>query len=78
MHGPRVAPPSRRSGRFELGGRGGLNALTNSLPSEREPGRICACAETLTASSSVKATVNINIVKRDERLNQAMITVLSD
>ena len=78
MHGPRVAPPSRRLGRSALGGRGGLKALTNSLPSERELGRISTCAETLTASSSVKATVNINIVKRDERLNQAMITLLSD
>jgi hypothetical protein len=32
---------------------------------------------TLTVSPKVKATANNNIVKRDERLNQAMIDVFS-
>jgi hypothetical protein len=37
----------------------------------------CTCAGTFTASPRLKATVNTRIIKRDERLNQAMIKVFA-
>lgn len=75
MQGPRVAPPWVLSGVGAPGPCGGLKALSSLLLSEEGLDSSGTCAGTLTASPSVKATANIG--KRDERVKQAMIKVLT-
>jgi hypothetical protein len=60
------------------GGIGARNACTNSLPSEGTLDWVGICAGTLTADPKVKAIAKTaNIMKRDERLNQAMSKLFS-
>jgi hypothetical protein len=59
------------------GPRGGLKAFTSLLLRGVELEGVCTCAETLTASVSIKATVIIaaRSLNRDDRLNQAVTII---
>jgi hypothetical protein len=76
--GLRVAPPWVFSGSpvAVLGGRK-FDWFGSWLLSEGGLNWACTCAGTLTARLRVKATANTRIIKRDERLNQAMIKVFA-
>jgi hypothetical protein len=75
---PRVAPPSVFTGSpvGVLGGRK-FDWFGSWLLSEEGFNWACTCAGTLTASPRDKATANTRTIKRDERLNQAMIKVFA-
>jgi hypothetical protein len=79
---PRVAPPSVFSGSEPVGPDGGLNShwFGSLLLSESGLKAPDSCAGTLTACPSVKATATIiaSIVKRNERVNQAIRKIFSD
>jgi hypothetical protein len=78
MQSPRVAPPWVFVGSpvAVLGGRK-FDWFGSWLLSEGGFNWACTCAGTFTASPRVKATANTRIIKRDERLNQAMIKVFA-
>jgi hypothetical protein len=75
---PRVAPPWVFTGSpvGVLGGRK-FDWFGSWLLSEGGLNWACTCAGTLTARLRLKATANTRIIKRDERLNQAMIKVFA-
>jgi len=76
---PRVAPPWVLVGDpvAVLGGRKLFDWFGSWLLSEGGLNWACTCAGTLTASPRDKATANTRTIKRDERLNQAMIKVFA-
>jgi hypothetical protein len=78
-HTCRVAPPWVFVGDpvAVLGGRKLFDWFGSLLLSEEGFNWACTCAGTLTARLRVKATANTRIIKRDERLNQAMIKVFA-
>jgi hypothetical protein len=75
---PRVAPPWVFTGSpvAVLGGRK-FDCFGSWLLSEEGFNWACTCAGTFTAMPRLKATANTRIIKRDERLNQAMIKVFA-
>jgi hypothetical protein len=75
--GFRVAPLSLLTGVGEVGDCGGRKAFSSLLLREVELEGVGTCAETLTASVSIKATVIIaaRILNRDDRLNQAVTII---